>query len=501
MIQSRDETSPRPEVQAMRQLNGTVEEQNQRYAGSDVLESSRLRQIVKLGIGEEQLDSFQELLETAAVIPYAELGNAALEHARLTAEMASIEVQLGNDPDKLKLDAQVAKALELSPRKAEAIIEYSQDRTDALLEAKRQTITKELGAHSQSVEAEFLQYGEPWVIPQAISPADRLTLFQLVAESTDPGVLVDVQDIIPVTPEERRHQASVADRAKYEVENADASNYITYYLQQQMGKVVTVDELIRFLYVADLESRDKTQYRTRVTTLLGPQTQGKRIQGYLADRHGLKLQYGLRTLKINENGKWVTKSQTRIYRAVQATASSAAVNTEQVTPRLPESAKVLDQWEEITVEEPTVIDATPTVETLTVVQEVVDAKTDESIVKNAERDGWKLALKADVERVIIELAADELLDDDAIRGSVVRSLSSKGTLGTKTNRERMYEAGLMNASEVKADQMTLMQRVVGSLFNTHSHVLGKGRKQKAALTIVKETVDQRNAILELASKQ
>jgi len=364
-------------------------------------------------------------------------------------------------------------AIRLAPRKADDIEKVKA----GILEQTRQNSVATLRSELDQIYASIDEYGDAWEVPQAIPPADRDMLYEMILEHTGREESeVSFKDIIPLTPEERVHLAEAAEKAKSAIENPDASRHIVFYLSENINKVVTVEELARFLYVADISGDN---HRSHVTTLLGPKIQGKRIQRMLHDDYGLDLQYGIRILRQEEGGRWLERRRTRIYRVVTPDPSRD-IGESVIETALPDKKMLSDHFDAIVNDKP--IEVMPTeVPELAPVDETAHEAIEQS-------EDWHVEFEASTLAAINRLKDDNLFNDDEMRGSAVRSMSSSSLLGTKTNRERMHKAGLLKVGQLKSDEMTREQRVLGLLFNTNSHVLTQKSTKKQALEIVQNLI-------------
>lgn len=471
-------------------LNASISSQNDRYIeAADSISTPRLRTIVQGDITEEQGDTFQLLIEKTVSQPYELLGAKAVQ---LLAELKNAEdtdavLNAANSERLLLLEREIAIAERLAPRRTEEIKLVEAEEKERIKKSLHLSLIAGIQSELEQVNDELSHYTEAWPIPQAISGADRALYFELIQEElskADPDTFVE--DIIPVTPDERMHQVSIAEKAKRAVGIKDAKHYIAYYLAERVGMVVSVEELARFLYIASVEER-----RSNVTTLLGPKVQGKHVQRHLLEEYGLRLQYGWRKLKEADGSQG---QRTRIYRAVQ---SEDTANERLVYDRpLVDGALVQDNFEMLRPKE---ADA-ESEETATQEPEYIEVKADipqqeeESVPSKNDQPSWAEELTQATHDVIDKLIADNLFKEDEMKGTAIRALSSSRVIGTETMRARMYDAGLLRISQSQQDKMNREQRVIGALLNTHSDILSRqaGRaKQKRSLEIVKSVIQQR----------
>jgi hypothetical protein len=474
-------------------LNTEIAGENKKYtAAKEKLSIKSLRETVLSDIGEIQLDLFHELLEKAQPIPYTryeQLGERAIELDELIRGVEDENAVLSEKAnEKLQqLREQVELAVSLAPRRAEDISRIESEESLRITNSVKKKIVEGLVSEQDEINTLLTEYGEPWTVPLGISGADRKLLYGLVEESAlaEANTFI-VEDIIPITPDERVHQADMAEKAKHVIENHDASNYITYYLAEKVGKVVTVEELAQFLYVANVEER-----RNNITTLLGPKIQGQRIQKYLLRDYGLKLQYGWRHLKEVDGDRTIERSRTRIYRAVDETELHDTPARFEIAL---ENGMVVEDTLEV-IKRPELAIDTNEIEVVVEVAEVVIEEKPQTEAQDtpdvARTNEWEQHFHDAVEIAIEKLKADMLFEDDEMRGTTIRSLGSSAAIGTETMRNRMKEAGLMRIGQVKSDIMTREQRVIGILLNANIDLLSRQRgrqTQKRAIEIVQNAI-------------
>lgn len=481
------ESNSQPSTERLDHLINSLDAQNSSYAQSNGLEVESLKTIVQSEITDRQVDALHELISLAPSSFYENIGALSL-NASKELEEARERVNIMNATTQTQIDhlhKSVKLAVDLAPGKKIELEEAGDIEIAKIRNAISAVAIDELLQKSSDADTDFEKYGKAWPIPVSLTPQDRVDLYTLIEEE---GNLVEDDkvswvnvDIIPVTPEERIHQAEVADSARRTVENAEASNFITYYLAEKVGQVVTVDELARFLYVANVD-----EHRTHVTTLLGPKVQGKRIRKMLEEEYGLTLQYGWRRLRRLEDDKYIEERRTRIYRAVDL--MNADELDDVIVRRRDDEKAVCDDFEPLestgqhkkNAENDLLKDSV----TNTAAQETEQSEE----IRADWRDDFRKAVDDEIEKLII----DQLFIDDTMRGTVIRALSSSAKFGTETMRERMNAAKLLKISELKSDVMTREQRVIGALFNTNQDVLGKrGKKQREALAIIQEQIETR----------
>lgn len=457
-----------------------IVEQNGRYFASGDLKNNRLLRIVQSDIETEQIDSFHNLLKTSLQVPYEVIGERALELGTMLEHISDDGIDV-DDKSRARLgqlNNDVELAVQLAPRRAEDIKRIEAEEREKL----RDKLLEQVRGDVEEAYKNLGDFGDAWPIPAAINPEDRALLYDMFMESNKQTEANEfTEDIIPITPEERIHQAEVAERAKRSIENPEASQYLTYYFAERVGEIVTVEQLARFLYVADLEGNN---HRSHITTLLGPKIQGKRIQKLLHEEYGLYLQYGIRILKQSENGRLVERRRTRIYRAVE---SLDEASTGQVSEHNLDAEHIVWDVLEAVLPPQKELD-TATIETIDEAETPSESVQEQPETEKQAED-WKVAFQEDVQATIERLVQDRIFDQDAMRGSTIRAMSSSTLLGTETNRNRLKDAGLMRSGEVKTDHMTREQRVIGGLFNRHPSILGqRSKRQREALQIIREMI-------------
>lgn len=480
---------------------------NQAYEASADIRPRPLLKVVQSDIADRQLDQFHELLTQWVSVPAEDIGIAALRAAGALTLAEEEDRRLSEERESSigVLQDNIALALELAPNQKAEIKKIEQQEVQKIATKYGSTVLDSLRKEDAAAQERVALYGTAWPIPRALSAEDRITLYDLIKEEGAKNKTIEFEeDLIPVTPEERIHQAEVAERAKRSIENKEASHYLTYYLAEREGKVVTVEELARFLYVANVDER-----RTNVTTLLGPKIQGKRIQRMLAQDYGLSLQYGWRKLKREDGGRLIEVRRTRIYRAVDIQDPDRY--QQYPTTQLDSNRSVFDELDTPVVYQRQDVDTgeipvqaehgVVTVSPYSEVEPMTDqvAVFDSNIAEKEQPEDWILRFAEEADAEIERLINDRLFEEDEIRGTIIRALGSSSKLGTETMRQRMKEAGLMKLGELKADMMTREQRVIGALFNVHQNILGqRGKKQKEAITIVKDRIE--NALQNLANE-
>ena len=488
MPASRSEFNELTPSQKVEQLNHSIEQQNAKFLQAEAISLESLRAIVNADVTDRQQDDFYDLL---TVYEPALFDNLAVAERQARDDVLQKETEseyLSREVEEKLADLKrsVELAVSLAPRRKDELEKAAEEESAKIQASLSVLAINHATAHLNSIHAQQEEVGIAWTIPQAIAPEDRMTLFELMEEERlkkSEGSVEYIQtDTIPVTPDERVHQAEVAEKARRAVMNPNASNYITYYLAEAVGEVVTVEELDSFLYVADVD-----RHRSHITTLLGPKIQGKRIQKLLADDYGLVLQYGFRRVQRSVDDRLVEHSRTRIYRAIDP---SSTTELESVITRVQSNDDVVaDEFEPIEV--PAVLPPIPT-EEATPVHGIEEPQLEENDdVAPEHKTDWTEEFAQAIDGAIDRLIADGLFDDDMMRGVEIRTKSSSNIFGTETMRKRLHSSGLMRLGEVRRDEMNREQRVLGALYNAHKHILGERKKRKEALTLINEQIEIR----------
>jgi hypothetical protein len=247
--------------------------------------------------------------------PYEEL---AVEYAEVEDELRKAEARLPNveseyDVRKIAVVALADKITEVMPWCQEVADKRVETRfTDINLD-NRETLGKRLSELTIAMGGLALVYeviGQPWPAPRATYTEEPEILSPDLAEDefTEPVLTSHALVVDGIKEFSSRHKDAPR-----------ASSFIAYYLTENPDKSITADELADFIY-SHVDEEDKPAYplRNRITTILGPKLQGKRMARMLAEE-GYVLQYGWqRQLQPATNGRPGMKiSRRRVYRAVR----------------------------------------------------------------------------------------------------------------------------------------------------------------------------------------
>lgn len=304
----------------------TIPRQNERYdnvANFAVPESARNAQN---RIAVEQSEHLELLDDLATELPYEQIALDCLELEReieRTQELiATVDTRVSTE--KLSVAALGSRIMELMPdtepvatrRINSRLAEINRQQRDAL-NIRLEQLTVDLGELSLVTEVAF----QPWPLPRAHfiapEPAESAPRNGVIHTEGDLSELV----VMPAEPCHipRVSSANPDSLRGWHVDEPNASRYIALHFVEHVGEVVTVNELIDFVYShCKDEIKEVNSLRSRITTILGPQIQGQRMARLLASE-GLALQYGwkkqMRRLPGGEEKQFGPRK--RIYRAVR----------------------------------------------------------------------------------------------------------------------------------------------------------------------------------------
>lgn len=413
--------------------NEEIQSQNERLERVSDISSTAIQSVVREGIRDEQIDSFVGILQ--GIKGYDSLSESlAAQAGELEAELVSaLQVE-----ESLERDRELA--LQLTSRRESEILQVYHDELAAARVERIQSTQAELSILYSQMES----LGAAWAIPQAIAPDERSALYEAVKEQEESDIIVD---ILPVTPEKISRMSVLVERAKYQIENPDLSKQVLFYLREEMGKTVTVEDLIRFCYSLEDAGHD-INYRSRITTTLGPESEGRKKQLELA-KEDLVLQYGIRYIyRKNKDGQLVVRRRTRIYRVVPAfteTEASIIVATGDL--------QVEDRWNRSSAE---VRSANTAVEEVQGTTEVIALSpevnhiNDESVeepVYRGMRSNW-------YEEGIVALAA--IARREAVRASkyCLPGENTQERYNSSERNRRLSRQNVTNAFETVHDQLS-----------------------------------------------
>lgn len=481
-------------------MTDDINGQNVRYTSSEELDHDGIREMAQAGIKEEQEETFLNLIKLSLEIPYEYLAANSLVARSRYDKLASNPIQI-DDEVKAKsdhIDSVVEDATRLSPSRSQAIEELGIQEKQKLLDNSRLRIEQKLAELTKvalAYDGLIETLGEAWPIPNTLSAEDRRALFEMAKEEAQSNLMVE--DFVPVTPTERDAYRATVERASHVVHNKNASEYIKFYLQENIDKIVSVEELARFLYDTEADEQDSYNLRNRVTTLLGPKVNGKLLQARLVEE-GFKLQWGLRIIKEIRGDKTVRVSSRprRIYRLVKLGSELDLIPSTAGT--LVHSGKnmgVEDYWDDhkTTETQPLDIVDMPTTQQAEAVTEELAKELDSS--EDPEKTDWREELKENCHKVIDRLIDDKLFEEDDMLATYVANTSTSKSLGTLKGRELLVSAKLMTRSEFNRRTMNRHQRVISALFNSNKGILSGGVRQKQALHIIDTIIEERLSTL------
>lgn len=447
-------------------------DQNDRAERMSAIGSEAIRHVVERGIGDEQIESFNQLLASGSRIPYAQIGQ---EYVRLENKLEDAKQKADAEQQELQADLELAHQL-TTRRSGEIDSTYQLER-----DKHREMATRALQSQFDEFSAMYDETGRAWPIPTLIPPSDRKVLFDLVEEESHESF--QIVDIIPVTPEERNCTANLADRIRRTVENPQLSDMVLLYLQERQSHTVTVEDLVRFCYALDLD--DTNNYRSRITTTLGPKVGGQRKQEEL-NADGLVLQYGWRyAYEVRSTGERVMRRRTRIYRVVE-TADEVSHEEEK---GIVNDLTVVDEWAPLDI-------ITSQVQS----DEVENTSVEDETMSETHEIEWQEKLIADVESALDTMQEAYLFGQDqtTFRGTFIRTMTESTRIGTETSRQRLAEAGIISKRQAKQDSMTSREIAISYVFNSHPELGGRrGRQiQRKALAIVDSVIEKRQSLLE-----
>jgi hypothetical protein len=367
----------------------------------------------------------------------------------------------------------------------------------------------------------FVLAGKAWPIP--------LLAVRGVAKTEEFEGDIDSVDEIPIDPVLRKSDQERVDGIRNRnIDAPEASAYITFFLADNSGKVVTVDELVGFLY--GHVNRDERDLRSRITTMLGPKVQGQRIQKMLTEEDaGYLLQYGWRR-DYDSRNKRMVGPQRRIYRALRLDEIDSALpyilnksdkhaDTFETNTADPESevfvieevpAQKLPVGTILTPETPaenvlaapetpaeaeaeTIVAELPIIEKVEQEAKPTPNGNQQSKKERRTRETWQTSLRRAIGEAINQLEADGLMGEEDIAMDTASRQSSSNIFGTLTALERLESAGVVSVgssqpSMRKKFSLTPQVRVMMSVFNTQSQSFLERNRRAKAMNIVDEAI-------------
>lgn len=347
----------------------------------------------------------------------------------------------------------------------------------------------------------------------------------LLAKEVSIGRLII--DELPVQPKLNSAEYDMLSHIKeHNIDQPEATLYAALYLSSNKGRVVTVDELVNFLYEDTvIATNTDHKLRSRITTVLGPMAgDGARK---ILEESGCVLQYGWRRTLETIDGHTKIASRRRIYRAIDLeqiadidltqgqntdefeeyfTVTEALLTTQEHAQFTKKETKRQQTTEDLgslalnTTTEASVIQgpdepATAPEKTL---QSQPRVSTEEAAsIDPLEQKNWQKAFRNEVGAAITRLEQSGLLrlgEEFTLKQAHVKGPG--GVFGTRTAVKRISNAGLtsrfrgLRDSAMQGTVLCPNEMVFMQLFNTNRDILGqKGRNQREAIKIVEEALE------------
>lgn len=318
------EAQPFADINEFASVIGT---QNHQY---DLVGEIKHPEVVSLNrnkIAAAQREQVDTLGQLASELPYEELVQAHLaaenelqvaEASRSVSEEKSRLEILGVHAWAARLEHEFGLDSELADQGiADRIAEISET-NGASLDRRISELRQTVGCLSVAWEVA----GEAWPVPHAFSvqgasPSGGTHVNKSAggAEQTGKISSANGSNAQGNDVEAGEESASLRIYGERQIEQPDASVLIAAYLAQYRDRTVTVDELVEFLYGhCSLDGVKRKAYRSRVTTLMGPQIQGEQIQNLLEPR-GLVMKHGWRiVVDMRPQGIIKQVKRHRVYR-------------------------------------------------------------------------------------------------------------------------------------------------------------------------------------------
>lgn len=498
--------------------------------------------IAKKGLREEQQESFDTLKELAdlnlngtsnyeRIATEYEGGVLALDGLKASLDDARNRMS----PEQRRLDDIARMVSELAPRSSEAAKALADQRKQALELQESASIRRDITNAQDRVDvlgAVYEEAGKAWPVPVLLFAEKVVELDQGSEPDMVGARYIDELPVVPtrkLRPAEAKRLEALGTRYRHETE---ASKLAVFYLTERRDEVVTVDDLAQFMYMPDSIEGCK-DIRSNVTTILGT-VQGERIREILAGE-GLKLQYGWRR-RLGDNGQ-PQGPRHRVYRVVDLDQPDVAERIidygekgfsddfEGVSPepelvepeKLDMGAVAVEPTIEVVSDksdntedglssspeerqaglgEELVEDLVPNpgVGEVIVLQDTEIAIQPAARPESKRRTTWSQALAHAVGEAINLLEADNLMVNRPIGAHVVSQMSSSTKMGTLEAIRRMDEAGLLpnlppvTSSRRQRYELTPRDRIIMSVFNSHSAAFMERARVKRALGIVEKAL-------------
>ena len=280
-------------------------------------------------IAKQQAAHLLLLGELAAGLPYEDLALASMAAEDDLREVEERLMTIDDEPglEKLAVHALASRLIEeygLSEETAEQGVNVRITEINAAKRSPLQEQRDRLSEAARRLSQVWEVAGEAWPIPTART-AEREMIGDL-QQTARVVVDMDTKGLTGVRKRQRTSTGSTGSRER-QVDQPYASRMIAAHLAMNVGRTVTVDELVSLLYGHCIEEgRDLRAYRSRITTVMGPQVQGERIQAMLEER-GYTIWYGNRRAWISKPGKNKPKyqGQYRVYRTISLVEAQVAL--------------------------------------------------------------------------------------------------------------------------------------------------------------------------------
>jgi hypothetical protein len=545
-----EHSAPNPDYfKSVHDLTLPIHDTNARAAEIPSLNDPEFEAIATEALTLEQQPAFDALVDAMDPAQHDAVTTALQESVDRVAEL---ELELEDVKDSMsaeqrRYDDLVTKLVKIAPLGETQAKELAERKKSEIELQRADDLRTQITAQQAKVaeaEALFESAGQAWPIPVLAKYA-----VQEQVDDVPTGEDVIIIDEIPIDPalrsSARDHLREISER---HVDAPEASKFITLYLSENKGRVVTVDQLCDFLY-ANVDS-ESVNLRSRITTILGPRIQGMRIQGMLAEEN-LLLQYGLRSA-VTATGKNVGPKY-RIYRALDLEQVDTAVNyithnghADSFDNAQPEiESPVIDgpdaialgatavqgaSLEEAPAEEAPVVDSpepeapapepkptpaampakkaaakkaepAPEAHVEKVPAPAKKTATKKAAAPKAEKAAskeplWATKLRKAVGEQMQQLEEDGLMGIDEITLGKASAMSSSAKFGTITALQRLAPTGIIklpnSRNQYNAYPLTQTVRVVMALFNTHTADFLERPRHRLAMQIVEEAVASYN---------
>lgn len=482
-------------------------------------------QIAADGLKTEQKIAFNTLKSEIELPPYEKLytvyGEVSEEIDELTIALESVRDRMTSE--QRRYDDLVEAVKEIAPLGEKQAEELAERRKSELELAEAAVIREEISvkqSYLESFDELIEESGKAWPIPRLLNG-----VVQIISPEYIDEIPVDPQ---LKKPSEQKRFDQFKERHVYSDELTTA---VIFYLVEESGNVVTVDELAKFVYGFGPDEPHPKDVRTSITSALGPKTNKDRIEEILGNEgDGYVLQYGWRR-KVDQETGIPCGARYRIYRALDLndidavddivrhngdidSFDGAESDPEYLMPEkqnggyeVEDVPEVLTKISEPEIEDdeaeaiirPVLMAPRPTARTAKKMGAAplkVATKKVVSQVKSPEKEpraNWQSDLSKAIGEAITLLEADKLMTDEPLAANIVSIRSSSTLMGTQTALERMEEAGIISLSGLSRNskqkfQLSPAERVIMSIFNTQSKSFTERSRKRQALKLVDDAV-------------